>query len=218
MSPTYSRKQVAEHKQAENGWFIINNGVYDVSKFYDEHPGGRDVLIANIGADATESFEAVHHSKSALRRLEQLKVGELPENESRCFISMKKVAEHISANSAWMVIHNKVYDLTKFLDLHPGGRDILLYSAGGDATQAFMDKGHSDSAHRMMEKYFIGDIEPSERRSIIHRKDTSNEGGADKQTTHVKSDKDSLLRHVQQQLKVLIILALFLSAAILLLR
>merc|ERR1712113_406996 len=41
--------------------------------------------------------------------------------------------------SVWMVIHDKVYDVTKFLDEHPGGEEILIESAGKDATEAFED-------------------------------------------------------------------------------
>lgn len=37
----------------------------------------------------------------------------------------------------WIVIHGKVYDLTKFLPEHPGGPRIILKYAGQDATDAF---------------------------------------------------------------------------------
>lgn len=37
----------------------------------------------------------------------------------------------------WVVIHGKVYDLTKFLPEHPGGPRIILKYAGKDATNAF---------------------------------------------------------------------------------
>ena len=34
-----------------------------------------------------------------------------------------------------MVIKGKAYDVTKFLDEHPGGEEVLLDMAGKDATQ-----------------------------------------------------------------------------------
>ena len=37
--------------------------------------------------------------------------------------------------SIWIVIHDKVYDITKFLDEHPGGEEILIKNAGADATE-----------------------------------------------------------------------------------
>ncbi|KAK7198815.1 cytochrome b-domain protein [Novymonas esmeraldas] len=215
---TYTRAQVAEHKSREDGWFIINNGVYNVSKFYDDHPGGRDVLLAHIGTDATEDFEAVRHSRGAMRKLEELKVGELDVSERRQYISMAQVAEKKSADGAWFVINNKVYDVTKFLDLHPGGRDILLYSAGGDATQAFTDNGHSNAAYRMMVKYAIGDLELSERKAIVNRKQSGDpNGAAETHMVRVKSEDESLLSRIQEQLKLFIILALFVMAGVFLL-
>ncbi|KAH7267933.1 hypothetical protein MRS44_011777 [Fusarium solani] len=48
-----------------------------------------------------------------------------------------EVAKHNNAKSCWLIIHNEVYDLTKFLPHHPGGRRVILMHAGRDATQRF---------------------------------------------------------------------------------
>lgn len=217
MTATISKAEVAEHNHKESGWFIINNSVYDVSKFYDDHPGGRDILLAHIGKDATKGFEDVHHSKGAMRKLEELKIGELPESERRKFISMAEVSSKKSADEAWFVINNKVYDVTGFLDLHPGGRDILLYNAGTDATQAFTDNGHSDNAYRMMGKYAIGDLALADRRSFMPRKTTGDHHVAAAKEVRVKSEDESLLGRIQEQLKLFIVLALFVMAGVFLL-
>ncbi|VDM59695.1 unnamed protein product [Angiostrongylus costaricensis] len=70
----------------------------------------------------------------------------------------KQVMEHNNNTSTWIVIGNKVYDVTKFLDEHPGGCEVLLEQAGQDATEAFEDVGHSTDARKMREEYYIGDI------------------------------------------------------------
>ena len=41
---------------------------------------------------------------------------------------------------------------------HPGGEEILIESAGKDATEAFEDVGHSTDAREMMDEYYIGDV------------------------------------------------------------
>lgn len=46
------------------------------------------------------------------------------------------------------------------MDDHPGGDEVLLSATGKDATDDFEDVGHSDSAREMMDKYYIGDIDP----------------------------------------------------------
>ena len=74
-------------------------------------------------------------------------------------ISLKELQGHTSRNDCWMVIDGKVYDVTKFLQDHPGGEEVLLEVAGTDASEAFDDVGHSDDAIEMMEEYFVGDFE-----------------------------------------------------------
>ncbi|KAK7418759.1 hypothetical protein QQX98_003777 [Neonectria punicea] len=45
-----------------------------------------------------------------------------------------EVAEHNSAESCWVIIHGKAYDMTEFLPDHPGGAESILQHAGKDAT------------------------------------------------------------------------------------
>ncbi|CAJ0949482.1 unnamed protein product, partial [Mesorhabditis belari] len=70
-------------------------------------------------------------------------------------ITLNEVAEHSTEASIWVIIEGKVYDLTLFLDEHPGGRDVLLEQAGKDATEAFKDVGHSGDAKEMMNDYYV---------------------------------------------------------------
>ncbi|KAF8552935.1 hypothetical protein OG21DRAFT_1317694 [Imleria badia] len=49
----------------------------------------------------------------------------------------KKVALHNSRESCWIIIHGNVYDVTDFLDDHPGGSKIILKYAGKDATKEY---------------------------------------------------------------------------------
>ncbi|KAG6910752.1 hypothetical protein DXG01_008284 [Tephrocybe rancida] len=51
--------------------------------------------------------------------------------------SLAQVAEHKSAESCWVIIKNRVYDVTEFLNEHPGGSGIILKYAGRDATRAY---------------------------------------------------------------------------------
>ncbi|KAK2463103.1 hypothetical protein APHAL10511_004758 [Amanita phalloides] len=49
----------------------------------------------------------------------------------------KEVATHNSRESCWIIVHGKVYDVTDFLDDHPGGSNIILKYAGKDATREY---------------------------------------------------------------------------------
>ncbi|KAL0459902.1 UNVERIFIED_CONTAM: cytochrome [Sesamum latifolium] len=75
--------------------------------------------------------------------------------------TLAEVSEHNTNKDCWLVIGGKVYDVTKFLEDHPGGDEVLVSSTGKDATDDFEDVGHSASATAMMEEFYIGDINTS---------------------------------------------------------
>ncbi|KAG5045796.1 hypothetical protein JHK82_015181 [Glycine max] len=75
--------------------------------------------------------------------------------------TFEEVAKHNQTKDCWLIISGKVYDVTPFMEDHPGGDEVLLSATGKDATNDFEDVGHSDSARDMMEKYYIGEIDAS---------------------------------------------------------
>ncbi|KAJ9580904.1 hypothetical protein L9F63_023919 [Diploptera punctata] len=77
--------------------------------------------------------------------------------------SLEEVKAHKSKESAWCIYENSVYDVTDYLDLHPGGGDLVLDECGGDMTKEFDDIGHSDSAREDLKKYKIGELRPEDR-------------------------------------------------------
>ncbi|MEJ1276074.1 cytochrome b5 type B isoform X2 [Cricetulus griseus] len=78
------------------------------------------------------------------------------------YYRLEEVAKRNSAEETWMVIHGRVYNITRFLSEHPGGEEVLLEQAGADATESFEDVGHSPDAREMLKQYYIGDVHPSD--------------------------------------------------------
>ncbi|KKY20752.1 putative cytochrome b5 [Phaeomoniella chlamydospora] len=76
-------------------------------------------------------------------------------------LTYAEVSEHNTKKDCYMVIHDKVYDTTSFVDEHPGGEEVLLDVGGQDATEAFEDVGHSDEAREILEGLLPGDPAPS---------------------------------------------------------
>jgi len=72
-------------------------------------------------------------------------------------IKLSEVRKHQKEDSCWIIVRNKVYDCTPFLEDHPGGADSILINGGMDSTEEF-DAIHSAKAQAMLEEYYIGDL------------------------------------------------------------
>ncbi|CAF0868989.1 unnamed protein product [Rotaria sordida] len=72
----------------------------------------------------------------------------------------RKLAE--DKDKCILLINNRVYDVTKFLEEHPGGEEVLKEQHGRDATNAFEDVGHSSDAREQMKTYEIAQVDPSD--------------------------------------------------------
>ncbi|KAF4309979.1 Major facilitator superfamily [Botryosphaeria dothidea] len=68
------------------------------------------------------------------------------------------VSEHTSKKDLYIVVDDKVYNCTSFVDEHPGGEEVLLDVGGQDATEAFEDVGHSDEAREILEGLLVGKL------------------------------------------------------------
>ncbi|MEQ2273737.1 Cytochrome b5 [Xenotaenia resolanae] len=76
------------------------------------------------------------------------------------YFRLSEIEAQNSFKSTWIIIHNKVYNVTKFLDEHPGGEEVLREQAGGNATESFEDVGHSTDAREMASSMVIGELHP----------------------------------------------------------
>lgn len=82
----------------------------------------------------------------------------MSETESKVY-TIEEVQKHNSTDDLWIVYNGKVYDVSPYLDEHPGGEEVIVDFAGADATEAFDDIGHSDDAHEILKGLFIGTLE-----------------------------------------------------------
>ncbi|TFK57135.1 hypothetical protein OE88DRAFT_1730547 [Heliocybe sulcata] len=74
--------------------------------------------------------------------------------------TLSQVAEHNSQKSCWVIINNKVYDVTEFLPEHPGGSKIILKYAGRDATAAYEPIHPPDALDKNLPKdKHLGDLD-----------------------------------------------------------
>ena len=83
-----------------------------------------------------------------------------PPKGGRKLFSMAEVQKHNTEEDCWIIVKDRVYDATEYLELHPGGVDSITINAGDDATEDFVAI-HSAKATKMLEKYYIGDLDTS---------------------------------------------------------
>ncbi|WP_156685945.1 cytochrome b5-like heme/steroid binding domain-containing protein [Mycobacterium sp. Marseille-P9652] len=74
--------------------------------------------------------------------------------------SAAEIATHSSTTSCWLLISNRVYDVTTYLRRHPGGIATVTPWCGKEASQAFATEAgrgeHSPAAHDLLRAYWIG--------------------------------------------------------------
>ncbi|KAL9095976.1 MAG: hypothetical protein Q9165_001974 [Trypethelium subeluteriae] len=77
MSQTFSKDDVSSHNKPENLWIIVDDDVYDLSKFQEEHPGGKKILQRVAGKDASKQFWKYHNESILKKYQKRLQVGSL---------------------------------------------------------------------------------------------------------------------------------------------
>lgn len=79
MSQQYSKADVAKHNKDKDMLIIVDDSVYDVSEFVNEHPGGAKILKRVAGKDATKQFWKYHNESVLKKYSAKLKVGTVKE-------------------------------------------------------------------------------------------------------------------------------------------
>jgi len=81
MSKSFTTNDVKEHSAVDDGlWIIVDNDVYEMKGFVDEHPGGAKILKRVGGKDASKQFWKYHNESVLKKYQERLKIGSVKES------------------------------------------------------------------------------------------------------------------------------------------
>ncbi|XP_010924798.1 cytochrome B5-like protein [Elaeis guineensis] len=69
----------------------------------------------------------------------------------------EEVSVHNKRDDCWIIVKGKVYDVTPYVEEHPGG-DAILNNAGGDSTEGFYGPQHATRVFDMVDEFHIGDL------------------------------------------------------------
>lgn len=109
--------------------------------------------VAALGQGGEEKSEVAPATVDETKELAWVADGRIQE----------KAAENAEAGKVFIEIDGVAYDLTSFLEKHPGGAAVLRKHAGTDASEAFHRVRHSMNAKRMMQQWALGPIKKAAR-------------------------------------------------------
>lgn len=75
--------------------------------------------------------------------------------------TLADVKSHNKATDLWLIIDDKVYDVTDYVQDHEGGAAILR-RGGLDNTKGFKGSQHPAKVYEMIDEYFIGNLAKDE--------------------------------------------------------
>jgi cytochrome b involved in lipid metabolism len=84
-------------------------------------------------------------------------------NDGKRVYSRQEVAQHNTPSDAWIIINSKVYNISSWIEFHPGGEKVLLENMGLDATHCFQEIGHSHRAKAILDSLHIGHVKEKGR-------------------------------------------------------
>ena len=74
--------------------------------------------------------------------------------------SWDEIRRHNKVSDGWIVANNNVYDVTNFINIHPGGKNAIIKNLGKDCTRDY--NFHTKNGKKDWTKYKIGTVEKEE--------------------------------------------------------
>ena len=161
---TYTFAEVQKHSTRADCWSVVNGGVYNLTQFIGRHEGGPSVIIAMCGIDGTSSYNSRHGRSGGenepARALAHYRIGVLdPASVPKptTVYTLAQVGTHKTAADCWSAISGKVYNLTNWIDKHPGGPGVVSAMCGIDGTAMYTSKHNGDTvAAGVLPSYLVG--------------------------------------------------------------
>ena len=171
--PRYTQAAVAKHCTREDCWVIIEERVYDVTRFVDRHPGGVGPVVNLAGKDATDVFANYHAARVYKTMLPAYLVGVCSDVQVPAHVAdFRRVRQEMLRRGLFetdmrfyakmAVWHTFLFSLSLYLSLCGGSIGVRLSGAAimGVFWQQLAgighDLGHSGVTHDFHKDHVIG--------------------------------------------------------------
>ena len=82
--------------------------------------------------------------------------------------NIEQIQKHNKKYDGWMIINNKVFNVTPYIAYHPGGEKILLPYLGKDGTKAFNKYHNYISVDELLKKCYVGCFNNNNNNNNMH--------------------------------------------------
>lgn len=88
--------------------------------------------------------------------------GAEPTDRAIRYRALEKLQKHSHSKGTRLVLPHTVNNLTKFLEEHPSGEEVLREQARGNATENFEDARHSTDVRVLSKTHTTGELHPDD--------------------------------------------------------
>ena len=143
----FTIEDVAAHKSPTDCWSAVNDGVFDLTKWIPQHPGGPAVIQAMCGIDGSAAFTAKHGGNAgAAAALKSYRIGTLvvkqqaatpASTKSGKVYTVKQVRRNHFATRCLTVANRNVYNLTHWTVRHRTHVAFIRSVCGRNSTRMY---------------------------------------------------------------------------------
>lgn len=117
------------------------------------------ILVLSACSSSTSQNESTDLETTNINPIETQDTENTENQINETELTMTLVESHNSKDSCYTVVDEKVYDITTYIPLHPGGERDIMKICGRDGSSLFnREHGGQQEPEEMLASFYIGDL------------------------------------------------------------
>ena len=124
--------------------------------------GEREGFSTSFNTDSKKTKSRTSQQQQQQQQQAKQKEQQAKNKRNQPIYTTEQVSQHNQKDDMWVIFSGSVFNITEFVESHPGGEDFLIEYAGKDITQVFQTNDvhqHSASAYLSLKEYKIGVVD-----------------------------------------------------------